>query len=118
MEPYRIQNFRAPIFSMTNRTNSGAQTAPAPVAETPAADTAAATPRELLGLTPAKPLFPVGSAHRYSNTGYILLGLALEKAALGASFNEADADAVTLMLVRLNTGDLTPTDTPTDQEHP
>ena len=41
---------------------------------------AAATPRELLGLTPAKPLFPVGSAHRYSNTGYILLGLALEKA--------------------------------------
>ena len=41
---------------------------------------AAATPRELLGLTPAKPLFPAGTAHRYSNTGYILLGLALEKA--------------------------------------
>lgn len=51
-----------------------------------------------------------------------VLGLALEKATLGASFNKADADAVTLMLVRLNTGDLTPTDTPTDtptgQEHP
>jgi len=41
---------------------------------------AAVTPRELLGLTPAKPEFPAGTAHRYSNTGYILLGLALEKA--------------------------------------
>ena len=37
-----------------------------------------ATPRELLELAD-KPLFPAGSAHSYSNTGYVLLGLVLEK---------------------------------------
>jgi CubicO group peptidase (beta-lactamase class C family) len=39
----------------------------------------AAAPRELLRLA-GSPLFPAGRAHSYSNTGYVVLGLVLEKA--------------------------------------
>ncbi len=47
----------------------------------------AATPQELLGLTSSTLLFASGTAFRYSNTGYVLLGLALEHAA-GRSWSE------------------------------
>jgi D-alanyl-D-alanine carboxypeptidase len=50
--------------------------------ENPAYDRwAVCTTDQLINLTPSELLFPSGTAHCYSNTGYVLLGLALEKSA-------------------------------------
>lgn len=70
-------------------------------------------PGQLLDLTPAQLQFASGKAHRYSNTGYLLLGLALEKSSsrswedqVSTRFFDSIADCRALVVTDCNENDI------------